>query len=445
MEIRRKTNTRILFCIFVITFCTVLFMIPIEIYAFGHAGCIGTLAACRHTVFSYTPLGNLTGEFELTVSAINGIEPNCYTVYLEWADLLAEGTIEDTAGYQYPTTVILNDGFSTSTALIISQDTTCINHYPADQQNEYYFLFTVTTIYGDIILENTESVIMQGIALGWPPDNYPTSYNQTNEVEFNVVSVPPELSDLMPIGSVFGTLSGSIVDVYMDNNDTCLFCTTINHSPRVPREDGTIQWDLTVTNCGIVPIAPVIGEIIPTNIDCFGPQYDFNLTKTLVPNLAPGSSFTGYYYYKPGTVSNPFVDVALWNYMGLGTNNYLGCCCFEFIFTTAWGRGEGSTWGENGEWGLRDDIIPMVPVLNQNYPNPFNAATTILFDVAEAGYVNLSVYNLAGQLIDVLHDDDMGAGQHTINWNTSAFSSGVYFYKLKTGDFQQVKKMMIVK
>jgi hypothetical protein len=231
--------------------------------------------------------------------------------------------------------------------------------------------------------------------------------------------------------------------------DTCIICTVVGQSPRVPREGGTIQWDLTVTNCGGATIPNVWGEIVPTNVDCNGPQYDFNLYQVIATGFAPGASFTNYYYFNPapGSVPYPtFIEVALWTYVGTAANNYYGSCCFEFIFTTAWGRGEGTTWGENGEWGVRDGgILPNATALGQNYPNPFNATTTIPFDVSEAGYVNLSVYNVAGQLVDVLQDGEMAAGSHTVNWNASTVSSGVYFYKLTVNDYSTTKRMELLK
>jgi hypothetical protein len=224
----------------------------------------------------------------------------------------------------------------------------------------------------------------------------------------------------------------------------CLVCTATSYSDRVPRVGGTIQWDLTVTNCGTAAVSPLWGEIVPTNVDCNGPQYDFNLTKNMAPGLAPGATFTGYYYYSPGSVAGAFVEVALWNYVGDAPNNYYGGCCFEFVFTSQWGR-DASTWGENGTWGERDGILPTTSGLGQNYPNPFNATTTIPFDVGESGYVNLSVYNVAGQLVDVLHDGQMEAGTHTVNWDASTVSSGVYFYKLTVNDYTTTKRMELLK
>ncbi len=221
----------------------------------------------------------------------------------------------------------------------------------------------------------------------------------------------------------------------------------MSFTPRVPRVDGTIQWDLTVSNCGSYAIDPLWGEIIPTNYDCNGPQFDFNLYKNLNFGLNPGASFTGHYYYYPGEVAPGFTDVALWIFVGTAPNDYTASCCFEFAFTSEWGRGDGNQncWGA-GQWGERDGpIVPSSNSLRQNYPNPFNAETTIPFDLTATGKVKLGIYNLHGQLVETLVDDYKEAGHYTANFDASTLSSGVYFYKLQIGSFVTTKKMNLLK
>jgi len=227
----------------------------------------------------------------------------------------------------------------------------------------------------------------------------------------------------------------------------CLLCEMENFTPRVPRVDGVIQWDLTVTNCAD-PLFNIWAEIIPTNFDCNGPQYDFNLQRFLTPHLYCGQEFTDRYYYEPGIVAPNFTDVALWTYVGVGPNSYIGSCCFEFVFTSEWGRGVGNSnyWGEKGEWGERENIvIPQSTILGQNYPNPFNAETVIPFEMKNPGNVNLTIYNLAGQVVENLIDDGFTTGQHSVTWDASKYSSGVYFYKLRTDNYVTTKKMEVVK
>jgi len=89
-------------------------------------------------------------------------------------------------------------------------------------------------------------------------------------------------------------------------------------------------------------------------------------------------------------------------------------------------------------------------VLKQNYPNPFNPTTTISFNLPKAENVNLSIYNVKGQLVKTLANDRLNAGDHNIVWNgldnnNNQTASGVYFYKLSAGNFSEMKKMVLVK
>ncbi|MBN2424951.1 MAG: T9SS type A sorting domain-containing protein [Calditrichaceae bacterium] len=83
--------------------------------------------------------------------------------------------------------------------------------------------------------------------------------------------------------------------------------------------------------------------------------------------------------------------------------------------------------------------------LEQNYPNPFNPETKIEFELKNAGQVSLVIYNVAGQKVAVLVNGKMNKGVHSVNWKAGNLASGVYFYKLKTSDFTQTKKMVLMK
>jgi flagellar hook assembly protein FlgD len=89
--------------------------------------------------------------------------------------------------------------------------------------------------------------------------------------------------------------------------------------------------------------------------------------------------------------------------------------------------------------------IPKNYELQQNYPNPFNPNTTISFNLPKATNINLSIYDINGQLVSKLIDGQVSSGFHKVNWNASNYSSGVYFYKLTTNGFSDTKKMMLVK
>lgn len=91
------------------------------------------------------------------------------------------------------------------------------------------------------------------------------------------------------------------------------------------------------------------------------------------------------------------------------------------------------------------DNHPHEYVLMQNYPNPFNPVTTISYQLPKSSVVELSIYNLLGQKVATLVDKKQPAGQYQLQWDASGFASGVYYYKLTTENFQQIKKMLLVK
>ncbi|MFQ3598315.1 MAG: S8 family serine peptidase [Chloroherpetonaceae bacterium] len=83
--------------------------------------------------------------------------------------------------------------------------------------------------------------------------------------------------------------------------------------------------------------------------------------------------------------------------------------------------------------------------LMQNYPNPFNPATTITYQLAAFSDVKLEVFDVLGRKVATLVNARQTAGAHSVNFNASAFASGVYFYRLQAGSFVETKKMMLVK
>src|ERR1035437_4282155 len=96
--------------------------------------------------------------------------------------------------------------------------------------------------------------------------------------------------------------------------------------------------------------------------------------------------------------------------------------------------------------GIRDgNKSPLSYALDQNYPNPFNPSTRINFSLAKATNVELSIYNILGQKVITLINGAMSGGAHSVLFNATHFASGVYFYGIKTGEFQSYKKMMLLK
>ena len=118
--------------------------------------------------------------------------------------------------------------------------------------------------------------------------------------------------------------------------------------------------------------------------------------------------------------------------------------------------GDISWWENNGILRVNTDLsLPNRFRLLQNYPNPFNPTTTIGFQIPELSYVSLKVYDLLGKEIVTIVDEEKPVGSYEVELNTSSLSgyvsakgryaSSVYFYKLQSGSFVAVKKMMLIK
>jgi hypothetical protein len=92
-----------------------------------------------------------------------------------------------------------------------------------------------------------------------------------------------------------------------------------------------------------------------------------------------------------------------------------------------------------------NNLVPEIFSLRQNYPNPFNPTTTIIYTIGKPDLVKISVYNILGQQIKELVNEVKGTGSYNISFNASSISSGIYFYKIETAQFSQVKKMIVLK
>ena len=100
--------------------------------------------------------------------------------------------------------------------------------------------------------------------------------------------------------------------------------------------------------------------------------------------------------------------------------------------------------------GAAGDALPKEYALYQAFPNPFNPSTTITYSVAASGFVSLAVFNILGQEVARLADQEtFTAGRHSLNFDASAFGSGIYFTQFvargASHDVRQVRKMAFIK
>ena len=95
--------------------------------------------------------------------------------------------------------------------------------------------------------------------------------------------------------------------------------------------------------------------------------------------------------------------------------------------------------------GTVNNIIPGEYKLSQNYPNPFNPTTKIEFALPKNGFVSIKIYDVLGREVKNLVNETKAAGYYSVDFNATDLSSGVYFYKLESNGFSDIKRMMLIK
>ncbi|MFC1568806.1 T9SS type A sorting domain-containing protein [bacterium] len=98
-----------------------------------------------------------------------------------------------------------------------------------------------------------------------------------------------------------------------------------------------------------------------------------------------------------------------------------------------------------GTNAVSSEMVPHDYRLDQNYPNPFNPITNITFSLNESGHTLVQIYNEVGQLVETLVNEELRAGLHQTSFNADQFNSGIYFYKIQSGSFSEMKKMILLK
>ena len=168
-----------------------------------------------------------------------------------------------------------------------------------------------------------------------------------------------------------------------------------------------------------------------------------------VASVETTRSLLGYNIYRDGELLNEepvgettYID----GYVSAGTYTYSVCAEYSTGSSEAIIMEDVDVGGTNSE----NDVVTVTALLS-NYPNPFNPSTKISFSLTKsANNTEIMIYNIKGQQIKSLLNDQLEAGNHSIIWNgtddsNNAVSSGVYFYKMKSGRFISVKKMILMK
>lgn len=136
---------------------------------------------------------------------------------------------------------------------------------------------------------------------------------------------------------------------------------------------------------------------------------------------------------------------------GNDNENAIGANHIIHLFSTAWYCETLDTFGLMGTKDFVTDVenntetLPTAYVLDQNFPNPFNPSTKINFSLPVEGFVTLDVYNSIGQKVATLVNETKSAGTYAVDFDASGLTSGIYFYKISSGNFTETKKMILLK
>jgi len=204
-----------------------------------------------------------------------------------------------------------------------------------------------------------------------------------------------------------GFANGAEVEIVSGTNDT----TSL----------GTLTY--SVPEIDYIPIAVWIGDpdlSVVFGVEAGTPLWD-DLGLTVDPNFVSENRAAAVGVFAP---ANDFITEDGYKLIDAGINWVLGM-----------------------ETAVEERVMtaPVAFELSQNYPNPFNPTTEISFSLAARGYATLTVYNVIGQKIATLVNEELDAGLHHLTFKADNIPSGVYFYQLQTDESSQIKKMMLMK
>ena len=157
---------------------------------------------------------------------------------------------------------------------------------------------------------------------------------------------------------------------------------------------------------------------------------------------------TGWASYRDGIILNSTDGGETWVTQLSGINNVVSSVYFVDA-NTGWAVGSNGTILKTTNGGVTfvegEEELPYKFSLKQNYPNPFNPSTKISFQLVEAGLTSLKVYDVLGNEVATLMNEEKSAGIYEVTLDGSTLTSGMYLYKLQSGNFAETKKMVLLK
>jgi hypothetical protein len=205
------------------------------------------------------------------------------------------------------------------------------------------------------------------------------------------------------------------------------------------------------TPINVTPFAPPPTNLTGTIVNSNGIHLAWNPPATNLRSSSskadlPDRNLLGYRIYQGTHPIHDIMDPSIHVYDLTDLVN----ATYTFKVSALYTEGESAPSNTITISGNNDPVVPTVTALNGNYPNPFNPSTVVSYSVSKAGLVTLEIYNSLGQKVNTLVNKRVEAGNYTVTWNGTddkgnPLGSGLYFYKMKSGNYSSTKKMILLK
>lgn len=241
-------------------------------------------------------------------------------------------------------------------------------------------------------------------------------WNGTDRAHFGYLFVPPSGTNIASWSGLAGTWGAIVNEKWWDIDGSNNFSLggPLQDPPNAVAGPGTYNFAISVS-------PQSIGNIVKATLSKTGGGYYYEAT-AIIPAVATTNKF---------------------NCVAFAINN--STTTTMNLMEIQVDRGPHIVTDINDEEVEQLKQVPTVYSLKQNYPNPFNPTTTIEFGLPQNSEINLVAYDISGRVVAELAKGRFEAGYHKFNFDASNLASGVYFVKLRAGDFVSVNKAMLVK
>jgi len=303
-----------------------------------------------------------------------------------------------------------------------------------NDEGEPTSVFSVAVTPDSLIFAGTEAA---GIFYSWDMGNSWTSYYGD--------------------GLWFYSLSGNIKGHLFCATGNLFDINTSNRAVSVPLYGG-IKTVLSVSPCYVYAGTTGNGVEISSDTGNTFIQTDSGLTESNIISLAAdsdGNVFAGTYSHGVcrstdhgqswQAINSGLTDTVLYGSYGTNNGNITTTPQGYLFVSTAAGKIFRSAKPTITSVPVKSEYLPKSISLRQNYPNPFNPTTTISFTVPRTASTTLKIFNLSGQEVATLVSKNLTPGRYSFRWDAEGQPSGIYFYQLRAGNYQEIKKLVLLK